>query len=235
MQHHIALMATVSLQNITPREALDSPTKPTFPSLCRGAASVSHPTKHSQEQKEKGQRWVWKRGYSTGTKFFQSLEAKPGEEINHGHTDKGPTLIGDQLSLGHQGAGTGEKVRKMKKCLLCFPTSSGKFTLHQSTIPLSDLNLFLLAISTFECKKTPKPQQWLKGFLFESIYLYFQTQNHRKCCLENKESKPGWTRHLTAFLSFQRSFLTYPGPNYLSNSKCIGKELQPPPENPFLL
>lgn len=116
MQHHIALMATVSLQNITPREALDSPTKPTFPSLCRGAARVSHPTKHSQEQKEKGQRWVWKQGYSTGTKFFQSLEPKPGEEINHGHTDKGPTLISDQLSLGHQGGrdrGKGEKDEKM--------------------------------------------------------------------------------------------------------------------------
>lgn len=60
MQHHITLMDTLNLQNVTLREALDPPPKPTFPSVCQGAARVTHPTQHSQEQREEGQRWVWK-------------------------------------------------------------------------------------------------------------------------------------------------------------------------------
>lgn len=136
---------------------------------------------------------------------------------------------------GTKGAGTGEKVRRMKKCLLCFPTSSGKFTLHQSTIPLSDLNLFLLAISTFECKKTPKPQQWLKGFLFESIYLYFQTQNHRKCYLENKGEQTRVNTSLDSIFIFSKVFPDLPWPKLPVKFKVHWQRASASPENPFLL
>lgn len=51
-------------------------------------------------------------------KVLPELGAKAGEEINHGHTDKGPTLI----SVGHQGGrdrGKGEKDKKMSFVFSC--------------------------------------------------------------------------------------------------------------------
>lgn len=69
------------------KKSLNTFTKHIFPSLCQAATRVSYTTEHMSKRK-RGQRQMWKQGYSIGTKSIQETEPKTGLETNYRHAYK---------------------------------------------------------------------------------------------------------------------------------------------------